>query len=117
MDVEESINKKTSSVKMQFQNLLNDAEQYDQMESHDILRTTVADLLTRYVLWAGNLGALRRPSSKLSLDYRLPNSSDVRHEIMTQLQDITEALADRENSLIYEDPLIAYQIGSVRYGA
>ncbi|CAJ0555333.1 Ff.00g053980.m01.CDS01 [Fusarium sp. VM40] len=94
MDVEENINKKTCSVKVQFQNLVNDAEQDDQMESHDVLRTTVADLLTRYVLWAGNLGALRTPSSKLSLDYRLSDSSDVRHEIMVQLQDIAEALAD-----------------------
>lgn len=102
MDVEENINKKTCSVKLQFQNLVNDAEQDDQMESHDILRTTVADLLTRYVLWAGNLGALRSPSSKLSLDYRLSDSSDIRHEIMTQLQDITEALADCEHSRTYK---------------
>ncbi|KAG5659184.1 hypothetical protein KAF25_000386 [Fusarium avenaceum] len=94
MLVEENIYKKTYSVKVQFQNLVNDAQQDDEVESHDILRTTVADLLARYVLWAGNLGALRRPSSKLSLDYRLSDASDVRHEILTQLQDIAEALAD-----------------------
>lgn len=117
MGVEESINRKTCSVKVKFQNLLNDAERYDQMGSHDILCTTVADLLTRYVLWAGNLGALRRPSSKLSLDYRLSDSLDIRHEIMVQLQDIAEALTDCEHSLTYEDPLIANQIRSVRYGA
>ncbi|KHE85154.1 hypothetical protein GE21DRAFT_1206890 [Neurospora crassa] len=68
-------------------------------ESAPVLTTatpsSVKDVLERFVLWAGNLGALRKSTSKLSLDSRLAGSSDLRDYICAELEDMSEALEDR----------------------
>ena len=55
----------------------------------------VADALERFLLWAGNLGALRIPTSRLSLDYRLSEAEDLRDYIFRELDDLLETLHDR----------------------
>ncbi|KAJ4250167.1 hypothetical protein NW762_011981 [Fusarium torreyae] len=97
MDAEENINEQTCSVKTQFESLVKYLRQADEMESQHLLRTVVEDLLARFVLWAGNLGALQKPTSQLSLDRRLSNAPDVIHEVMRQLKDVAEALEDLSN--------------------
>jgi len=94
MDVRANIQEKTCSAKIQFQNLINTLQQDDETETRHLLRTTTNDLLARFILWAGNLGALQKPTSRLSLDHRLLNSADVRNEVLFQLKDIGEALGD-----------------------
>lgn len=60
----------------------------------------VRDRLDRFALWAGNLGALQRPESKLSLDSRLAGSKDVRNSICAELRDMLKAVKDLRLLLI-----------------
>lgn len=59
---------------------------------------SIQDALERFMLWAGNLGALRKPTSKLSLDARLASSQDVRLYVGRELEKISKALEDRTYS-------------------
>ncbi|KAK3399599.1 hypothetical protein B0T20DRAFT_505570 [Sordaria brevicollis] len=54
----------------------------------------VRDTLERFMLWVGNLGALQKPESRLSLDSRLAGSTDVREFICNDLKDMFQALTD-----------------------
>jgi hypothetical protein len=56
----------------------------------------VIDILERFTLWAGNLGALLSPQSKLSLDARLSDAPEIREWISEQLKDLQEAIDDCE---------------------
>lgn len=57
---------------------------------------SVQDLLDKFNLWAGSLGALQPPSRKLSLDYRLQDAEDIRDQIRDYLDDLQAAIQDRE---------------------
>jgi hypothetical protein len=59
-----------------------------------ISSTSVTDALERFMLWVGNLGAMRGPATKLSLDQRLSAAHDIRSEILRQLDDIAGASGD-----------------------
>lgn len=59
-----------------------------------ILPSAISDALDRFNLWAGNLGALHRPETRLSLDYRLSGAVEIRDEICRQLDEIVEAVED-----------------------
>ncbi|KAL7912177.1 hypothetical protein GGI35DRAFT_492123 [Trichoderma velutinum] len=59
-----------------------------------ISSSEITDALERFALWAGNLGALREPTSKLSLDYRLAEAPEIRNQIHRQLDYLLEAIDD-----------------------
>ncbi|EHK17604.1 uncharacterized protein TRIVIDRAFT_116979, partial [Trichoderma virens Gv29-8] len=52
------------------------------------------DALEKFALWAGSLGALREPTSKLSLEHRLLEAPEIRNQIHKQLDYIIEAIDD-----------------------
>ncbi|KXH49973.1 regulator of conidiation-1 [Colletotrichum nymphaeae SA-01] len=58
---------------------------------HELKERDFAQLLERFEQWAENLGALRQPSSKLSLDHRLRDSPTVRAPISSMLEDLNES--------------------------
>lgn len=60
----------------------------------------VEDLLDKFTLWAGSLGALHAPSKKLSLDYRLQDALDIRDQICHYLENLLEAIGDRKQKNI-----------------
>ncbi|KAH7133791.1 hypothetical protein EDB81DRAFT_859298 [Dactylonectria macrodidyma] len=93
----ESILKKTRQVKTQFQSVISSLDKSNDAESgcvRDPFYISITDALGKFVLWAGNLGALRGPPTKLSLDHRLSSAPEVRDEILRQLDDISEAIED-----------------------
>lgn len=78
--------------------ILQDLQSTTGKDSAPITTEDVGDLLDRFLLWAGNLGALRSPSSKLSLDHRLAEAPEVRQQILQQFGDIEEAADDRQST-------------------
>ncbi|KXH45135.1 WD domain-containing protein [Colletotrichum simmondsii] len=58
---------------------------------HELTERDFAQLFERFEQWAGNLGALRQPSYKLSLDHRLRDSPTVRASIFSMLEDLNES--------------------------
>ncbi|RSL54254.1 hypothetical protein CEP54_010007 [Fusarium duplospermum] len=118
---EESIQKKARQARQKLQDLIIHLKKTDQTGGscdHGLSPLAVTDVLERFVLWAGNLGAFHGPTARLSLDYRLSENPEVRDEILTQLGDICEAtddlldiiLGNRENrdlasSLVSEEDL------------
>jgi hypothetical protein len=56
----------------------------------------LADVSERFNLWAQNIGALRQPASKLSLDSRLQGAPEIRDWVCELLEDLMNALNDRE---------------------
>lgn len=76
--------------------LLSETKQRPTTGEIAIQSSTIEDLLERFVLWAGSLGALQAPAKKLSLDYRLEDAPDVRDQICEYLENLQEATEDRE---------------------
>ncbi|EGO58565.1 hypothetical protein NEUTE1DRAFT_77947 [Neurospora tetrasperma FGSC 2508] len=66
--------------------------------STTVTPSSVKEVLERFMLWAGNLGVLRKSTSKLSLDSRLAGSSDLRDYICAELEDMSEELEDRDGT-------------------
>lgn len=64
------------------------------LEDHQVQKVVLSDSLERFMLWAGNLGAMRQPSSKLSLDQRLIRAPEVHGLIFQHVGDIHEAVGD-----------------------
>lgn len=54
------------------------------------------DILDRFKLWAGNLGAFHKPHKGMSLESRLADSPEVQGQICEQLDDMQEAMQDRK---------------------
>jgi hypothetical protein len=50
----------------------------------------VSDELARFSLWAGNIGALHKPDSPMSLESRLQEAKDVLTHIQELLDNISE---------------------------
>jgi hypothetical protein len=67
----------------------------------DINHLAVKDELSRFKLWAGNIGALQDASCKTSLEFRLRKVPQVVAHIITLLRDLTTALEEREFSIIF----------------
>lgn len=59
-----------------------------------ISSSEITDALERFALWAGNLGALREPTSKLSLECRLAEAPEIRMQIHEHLDYLLEAIDD-----------------------
>lgn len=91
-----SISEKSNAVKAGFRDLIALMQDVESHTSIPVSATAVSDILERFSLWAGNLGAMRLPLSKLSLDRRLVGAPEIREQIGLQLDDLREAVDDRE---------------------
>ena len=89
-----SLARRSGEVKGTLAGLRSEAEE----QTSPISAEDVGDLHDRFLLWAGNLGALRNPSSRLSLDRRLSEAPEVRRQILQQFDDIAEAADDRQSA-------------------
>lgn len=82
------------------QGLLDLTGYLDEKQQHSKLTSvplaSVTDIIERFALWTGSLGALRRPESKLSLDSRLSDAADIRKHIHCQLDEMVDAIASRQ---------------------
>lgn len=56
----------------------------------------VEGVLGKFDMWAGNLGALRAPGTKLSLDQRLAVDLEIRGQICVDLDELLETLDECE---------------------
>lgn len=56
----------------------------------------VEDILDRFKLWTGSLGAFHQAHKRMSLESRLADSSEIRDHICEQLDDMQEAIHDRQ---------------------
>lgn len=99
--MEETISSSCHKIQRQWAILIAAFENKTVDVSTSVTAVSVTDKLERFILWAGNLGALQRPQSKLSLDSRLASSRDVRDFICTELQDLFMALRDRMLPITY----------------
>ncbi|OTB01993.1 hypothetical protein M426DRAFT_13984 [Hypoxylon sp. CI-4A] len=75
-------------------NDLRDQLEHDKNQQLLIKLTDIEDVLDRYTLWTGNLGALHKPDNKLSLDYRVLASPEIRDQICEFIDDLQEAIDD-----------------------
>lgn len=95
----ETISGRCRNIRKQLTDLLTALENGSAQVSTTVTSSSIKDVVERFMLWAGNLGALRKPASKLSLDSRLACSSDLRDYICTELEDMSEAIEDRMSLL------------------
>lgn len=79
-----------------FLQLLSEVKSKEADQRSSIQSGSILDLLDRFQLWAGTLGALQPPSRKLSLDERLLDAADIRGQICDYLDDLVGAVQDRE---------------------
>ncbi|KAI0895315.1 hypothetical protein F4806DRAFT_503248 [Annulohypoxylon nitens] len=87
-----SISVQSREVKTILVNLIRKLESDGQQFS--IQPNILEDLLDRFLLWAGNLGAFHSPSSALSLDSRLSSWPEIHEQICEFLDDLREAIDD-----------------------
>ncbi|KAL6814690.1 hypothetical protein V8C40DRAFT_277366 [Trichoderma camerunense] len=88
----QTLSQKSRKVQKFLVNLINYLEDND--VPNLISSSEITDALERFALWAGNLGALRGPTSKLSLEYRLTEAPEIRIQIHRQLDYLLEAIDD-----------------------
>lgn len=60
------------------------------------LAASVEDARERFLLWEGNVGALNRPESRLSLEHRLRDLPEALEQIWIYLGELQETLDERE---------------------
>lgn len=84
-----SISEKSHEVKRGILSLLESLKTKDQEDQH---MTVLEDLFYRFKLWASNLGAFHQPAKKISLDYRLSDSPQIRDNIYKHLDDLNKGL-------------------------
>ncbi|KAF3076130.1 hypothetical protein CFAM422_001133 [Trichoderma lentiforme] len=92
MEQKQTLPQKSRTVQKCFVDLINYLENND--VPNVISPSEITDALERFALWAGNLGALRGPTSKLSLEYRLAEAPEIRSQIHRQLDYLLEAIDD-----------------------
>ncbi|KAM6529144.1 hypothetical protein FALCPG4_007292 [Fusarium falciforme] len=99
----ETIHQKTCHVKDQLKGFITQLNEKSESQPGvvpSLSGAAVTDALERFMLWAGNIGALLGPTIKLSLDYRLSGSPEIRYEILRQLEDISGAAHDLLNIVL-----------------
>ncbi|KAK3370389.1 hypothetical protein B0H63DRAFT_315449 [Podospora didyma] len=103
-----SISQKSRHVRERFLGLITLLEDKQQDGTSVMTASPVAvtDALERFTLWAGNMGAMKNPLTKLSLDYRLQSTdaADVRTHIQRQLDEILEAIDSLKNITLGTSP-------------
>ncbi|TLD13586.1 uncharacterized protein PgNI_04960 [Pyricularia grisea] len=65
----------------------------------NISSSNVEDVLGKFDMWAGNLGALRSPETKLSLDQRLAIDPEIRGQICVDWDELLETLDELTSAL------------------
>ncbi|KAI6372429.1 hypothetical protein MCOR25_003750 [Pyricularia grisea] len=65
----------------------------------NVSSSDVEDVLGKFDMWAGNLGALRSPETKLSLDQRLAIDPEIRGQICVDLDELLETLDELTSAL------------------
>jgi hypothetical protein len=65
-----------------------------------VIHDQVNEELERLSLWVGNIGALHRPESLMSLETRLLEASDILSHIRDLLGDLNEVVNERESTFI-----------------
>lgn len=95
---EETIHQKTGCVRDQLKVFITQLNEKSESEPTvpGLSVAAVTDASERFKLWAGSVGAFLGPTRKLSLDYRLSGTPEIRYEILRQLEDILGATHDRK---------------------
>lgn len=65
-----------------------------------LLLPDLEDILDRFILWTGNMGAWHPPYSRMSLESRLSDSPEVQQQISQLLIDLYEAIQDGKSTPI-----------------
>ncbi|KAI1413447.1 hypothetical protein F5Y13DRAFT_189354 [Hypoxylon sp. FL1857] len=89
-----SISERSREIKKSLRNLKDQIDKDAQKDQPPIRSDAIEDILDRYLLWTGNLGALHEPTNKLSLDCRLLAAPEIRDQICEFLDDLQEAVDD-----------------------
>lgn len=92
-----SISNRAREVKCDILTLLQILKTRSQEDQHVV---ALEDLLDRYKLWAGNLGALHQSTKKISLDYRLLSAPQIQDKICKHLDALKEAINECRFSCI-----------------
>ncbi|TVY27474.1 Exocyst complex component [Lachnellula hyalina] len=77
-----------------FDELLGLPRKSDALDGEDACAAEAVDCLGRFKIWAGNIGALQRPESQSSLDYRLRDASKIAAQIVDLLDELAESIED-----------------------
>ncbi|KAI0114257.1 hypothetical protein F4776DRAFT_330204 [Hypoxylon sp. NC0597] len=89
-----SISERSRKVRKSLENLKGQIQKETREEQLLIQPDAIEDILDRYLLWTGNLGALHEPTNRLSLDCRLSAAPEIRDQICEFLDDLQEAIDD-----------------------
>ena len=98
-----SISARSRQLKECFIDLKSFMDEHQPDDKVHVDATTVSDAAQRFTLWTGNMGALRSPTSRLSLDHRLIPAPEVQELVCQLLDDLQEALADRKSILLLHE--------------
>ncbi|KAI0832188.1 hypothetical protein F5Y06DRAFT_290453 [Hypoxylon sp. FL0890] len=80
-----SISERSREVKKSLRDLKDQIEKETRKDQLLIQADAIEDILDRYSLWTGNLGALHEPANKLSLDSRLLTAPEIRNQILMEI--------------------------------
>ncbi|OTA88374.1 hypothetical protein M434DRAFT_80404, partial [Hypoxylon sp. CO27-5] len=89
-----SISERSREVRKSLENLKSQIQKETREDQLLIQPDVIEDILDRYSLWTGNLGALHEPTNRLSLDCRLSAAPEIRDQICEFLDDLQEAIDD-----------------------
>lgn len=111
-----SISDRTHEVKRRIFDLLQGLEAISQDDQHLV---ALEDILYRFKLWAGNLGALHHPEKKISLDNRLLNAPQIAVQICKHLDDLNETINECEipYTIIFQPLLTPWYSDSSKAGS
>ncbi len=90
----ESLSDKSHKARDGFNSLIDLLSKETDENTSLVSAANMADALERFTLWAGNLGAFKQASNKLSLDTRLAGDPEIRDSISRQLDYLLEAFED-----------------------
>jgi hypothetical protein len=74
-----------------FQNLLDTLSNHDE---HSSARSKVGEELGRLRVWAGNFGAHRKQTDRLSLDHRLREAPNLHRAVRNHLYDLSDTIKE-----------------------
>ncbi|OTA55113.1 hypothetical protein K449DRAFT_338029, partial [Hypoxylon sp. EC38] len=89
-----SISERSREVRKSLEGLKDQIQKETREDQLLIQPDVIEDILDRYSLWTGNLGALHEPTNRLSLDCRLSAAPEIRDQICEFLDDLQEAIDD-----------------------
>lgn len=95
-DGDESISSRSRNLTRRLHDLIGLLEEREAADKAVVSSDQVSDILDRFMLWCGNLGALHQPTKKISLDQRLSDAPEVRDQILINIADFNEAIEDRK---------------------